>query len=174
MNTHINSNANICKRDERVLRLNTYHDGRSLCVKMLGQFSSFWSQLISGGHTEKFGRHLSRTIDFVHVIIQTSAVTHYAFSNTQLRAHTCTRMNTHIQTRDSIKHFFKQVWHLSQYQVAKVVHGNPSDNHCNWSDAWPFTLWLQLYYQPSCSLPCLVHAHTHTLNDIYTLTECAN
>ena len=31
------------------------------------------------------------------------------------------------------------------HKVAKAVHGNRSDNHCNWSDAWLPVLLLDLY-----------------------------
>ena len=30
------------------------------------------------------------------------------------------------------------------YKVAKVVHGNRSDNHCNWPNIWPFILLPEL------------------------------
>ena len=51
-------------------------------------------------------------------------------------------------------------------KVAKVVHGNWSDYHCNRSDTLPSinttTRALLLYWQIPCSLPHLEHTHTHT------------
>ena len=121
VNTHINSNANMCKRNERVLRLNTNHDGCSLCVKMLGQFSSFWSQLISRGHTEKFGRHLSRKID-LYMSSYRPLQLHTMHSLTHIYAFAHMHTHTHMQIRDSTKHFSNQ---CDFCKVAKVVRGNP-------------------------------------------------
>ena len=43
---------------------------------------------------------------------------------------------------DSIRHFWN--W-CDIYKVAKVVHGNRLDNHCNWWDTWPSILPPGLY-----------------------------
>ena len=163
----------MCKRNERVLRLNTNHDGCSLCVKMLGQFSSFWSQLISRGHTEKFGRHLSRKIDFVHVIIQTSAVTHYAFSNTPICICTHAHTHTHTQIRDSTKRFSTSVTSIRwQRWFMETLR----------QSLWPvrcmavYTMTRALL--STTVLPSLFSACTHTCmrthSMTYTLAECAN
>ena len=57
------------------------------------------------------------------------------------------------------------------YQVAKVVHGNRTDNHCNWPDTLPSvdvtTRALLLYWQTSCFPPRVEHTHIHT----YTRTH---
>ena len=47
-------------------------------------------------------------------------------------------------------------------KVAKVVHGNQTNNHCHRSDTWLSTLLPELYQQPPCSLPFLEHRHAHT------------
>ena len=59
----------------------------------------------------------------------------------------------------------------SIYKVVKVVHGNWSDNQCNWSDTQPSILILELYKQTSCSLPYLEHTHTHTRTRTHTHTH---
>lgn len=70
-------------------------------------------------------------------------------------------------------YFFSKWCHI--YKVANSLHGNWSDNYCNWSDTWLFILLLELYWQTHSSLPCVehmhVHAHMHTHVRAQTHTE---
>ena len=43
---------------------------------------------------------------------------------------------------DCTGHFSNQ---FDIFKVAKVVYGNLSHNHCNWSDTWPSILLPELY-----------------------------
>ena len=56
-------------------------------------------------------------------------------------------------------------------KMLKVVHGNQSDNHCNWSDKPSIPL-LYIYYTvlQRFSLPCLACIHMHT-RDITNITR---
>ena len=45
-------------------------------------------------------------------------------------------------------------------KVAKVVHREQSENHCNQSDSWLSKLLPELYQQTPSSTPCLKHTHT--------------
>ena len=47
-------------------------------------------------------------------------------------------------------------------KLAKVVHGNQSDSHRNWSDTWSSMLLLVLFAQTPYCLPSLEHTHAHT------------
>ena len=46
-------------------------------------------------------------------------------------------------------------------KLAKVVHGNQSDSHRNWSDTWSSMLLLMLFEQTPYCLPSLEHTHAH-------------
>ena len=60
-----------------------------------------------------------------------------------------------------------------QHKVLEVVHGNRSDNYCNWSDTQPSIL-LDLYYCTRlanyilCSLPYLEKTYKYTHTPIHT------
>ena len=49
-----------------------------------------------------------------------------------------------------------------------MVHGNWSDNQCNWSDTW---LSMLLLSRTPCSLSCLEHMPAHAHTHIHTCTH---
>ena len=57
-------------------------------------------------------------------------------------------------------------------KVAKVVHRERSENHCNQLDSWPSVLLPELYQQTPSSTPCLKHTHTRMRTQSLT-SHCA-
>ena len=61
-------------------------------------------------------------------------------------------------------------------KMLKVVHGNQSDNHCNWSDTQPslpllciYYTALQQYQKTPKVLPSLPNMHTHNTHSLVVL-----